>query len=308
MSNITLIQNYTTDQSNYVKYIIMQTCYIPSIICSIFTLTNLLLNRNLRLALHNHTSIILLFISIFDSFFNHPLTLNYLRLSHVVPSTDGLCLFWNFTNSIFVVSTYWTVAWGSIEKHLFIFYSTIFATQRRRILFHYIPLLITTFIYPVVSNIIIILFYPCENHFNMMSLYCAFPCALYIQSVALYTRFAHNFIPTFTVVGFTLALLVRVIKQKRQMQNNQFNWRKFRRMISQLLLLVGLFLSVTLPATIVSIIQNCCLSTFAATLQTSYFNFLIRFLTMFMPFICLISFPEIWSKLLWWNNIQIHRA
>ncbi len=283
----------------------MQICHIPSIICSIFTLSHFLLNRNLRYALHNHIPLVLLIISIFDSFLNHPLTLNYLRISHVIPSTNAMCLFWNFINSIFTVGTYWTMAWGSIERHLLIFYSALFATQRRRVLLHYIPLFTTTFIYPIVASIVIILLYPCENQFDMISLFCGFPCALKIPSVALYTRFVHQFIPVFIVAGSTLALVVRVIKQKRQIQNNQFNWRRYRRMIIQLLALASVFLIVTLPATTVSIVQNCCLPTFAVTVEVSYLNFLTRFLTIFMPFICLSLLPEIWPKLIC-TNTPVH--
>ena len=276
----------------------MQTCHIPSILCSIFTLTQLLLNQNLLRILHNHTPLILLVISALDSSISHPLTLNYLRLSRVVPSTDAMCLFWNYANSIFTVSTHWTLAWGSLERHLLIFQSNWFYTQRGRMLFHYIPLFFTTFLYPVSANILVILLYPCQNQFNMRSLFCGFPCSLKIPSVALYTRLAHQFIPVFVIAGLTVTLLVRVIKKRRQVQNNQVNWRRYRRMIIQLLLLASLFLSLTVPATTVSIIQNCCLPTFAVAIQVSYLNFLARFLTLFMPFVCLSLLPEIWRKLL----------
>jgi hypothetical protein len=280
----------------------MQTCYIPSILCSIFTLTHLLLNRNLRIALHNHIPLALLIISTFDSLFNQPFTLNYLRIGHVIPSTDAVCLFWNFVNSIFTVGAYWTMAWGSIERYLLIFYSGLFVTQRGRILFHYIPLFMMAFIYPFIANIVIILVYPCQNQFNMLSLLCGFPCSLKIPSIALYTRIAHQFVPTFILVGFAVMLVVRVVAQKRQIQRNQFNWRRYRQMIIQMLALASVFLILTLPATLVSIVQNCCLPTFAVTVQISYLNFLVRFITIFMPFICLSLLPEIWSKLLFYKT------
>jgi hypothetical protein len=305
MSNITSISNATVDLSNEIKYIIMQICLIPSIICSIFTLTHLLLNRHLRSTLNNHTSLILLIISTFDSFFSHPLTLNYLRISHVVPSTNTMCLFWNFVNLIFTVSTYWTMAWGSVERHLLIFHTPLFNNQRGRVLFHYIPLFITTILYPIVANIVVILLYPCQNQFNMVSLFCGFPCSLKVPSVALYTRFAHQFIPVFIVAGATLTLIIRVIKKKRQIQTNLFNWRRCHRIIIQLLALVSVFLILTLPATTVSIVQNCCLPNFAVIVEVSYLNFLVRFVTIFMPFFCLSSLPEIRSKLLLYKKIQV---
>lgn len=301
MSNTTTITTTTADLSNPVKYITLQIYIIPSILCSLFTLARLLFNGNVRIALHNHISLILLIIALFDSLLSHPVTLTYLRLSDIVPSTDSMCLFWNFSNSIFTVSTYWTMAWGSIERHLLVFNSVLFRSQRGRIVFHYIPYLFATFLYPVVANAVVILFFPCENRFNMESLFCGFPCSLKIPSVALYTRFAHNFLPTLIVAICTIGLIVRIIKHRQHIQRNQFNWRRYRRMIRQLLTLASLFLALSLPATTVSIIQNCGLPTFAATIQVSYFNFLLRFLTLSMPFICLSSFPEFWPKL------QLHR-
>ena len=276
----------------------MQTFHIPSIVCSIFILTYLLSNPRLRLTLYNHTLLVLLIISLFDSFLSQPFTLNYLRTGRATPSTNAMCISWNFFNALSATSIYWTMAWSSMERYLLIFYSSLFASHRRRTLFHYVPLFIITIIYPILANIVIILLYPCENHFNMLSLYCGYSCALKIPSVALFFRIAHNFVPVSIVISFTLMLIVRVIKQKRQVQNNRFQWRRHRRMIIQLLALASLFLILTFPSFIVGIVQNCCVPTFAAALQISYFTLLIRFTTLLMPFICLSSLPEIWTKLL----------
>jgi hypothetical protein len=302
MSNVTSGGSTTANLVNEIKYIILQTCHIPSILCCIFTLTHLLLNRNLRSALHNHVPLALLIISALDSFLNHPFTLNYLRTGRVSPSTNGLCLFWNFINSTLTVATYLTMAWASIERHFLIFYSRLFATRCHRVLLHYMPLLIVALIYPTIFNIVITFFYPCRNQFNMATIFCAYSCALKVQSIALYARIAHNFVPTFILVGSTATLLIRVIIRKRQVQRNQFDWRKCRRMVIQLMTVASLFLIVTLPTTLVSIVQNCCLPTFATTVQIPYLSFLVRFLNILMPFVCLNLLPEIWPKLLLWKT------
>ena len=283
------------DRTNEIKYIVMQICYIPSIICCIFSLFHFFFNRNLRLALHNHISFILLLVSLCDLLFNHPFTLVYLRVGQVIPSNDTFCLLWNFVNTIFIVSTYWTMAWGTFERHLLIFYSSLYVSRRKRIFIHYIPICFISIFYPIAFSIIVILSYPCTNHFNMLSLFCANTCALKVQPVALYARIAHNFLPVFIVTISTILLIQRVIKRKL---NHRFNWRRYRRMCIQLIALTSLFLSLTLPITIVSIIQNCCIINFAATIQSVYLNFFVRFLTIFMPFICFSSLPEIWPKCL----------
>ena len=283
----------------------MQTFHIPSIICSIFTLTHLLFNRRLRLILYNHTLLILLIISLTDSFLSHPFTLNYLHTGRATPSTNAMCITWNFFNALCATSVYWTMAWSSVERYLLIFYSSLFTSHRRRVLFHYLPLFTITMIYPILVNIVIIFLYPCTSQFNMLSLFCGYSCALKIPSVALFFRVAHNFVPVSIVTSSTLMLMIRVLRQKRRVQNNRFNWRRHRRMIIQLLTLTSLFLILTLPSFIVGIVQNCCLPNFAAALQVPYFTLLVRFCTILMPFMCLSSIPEIWSKPLQCKNVQV---
>ncbi|UJR11624.1 hypothetical protein I4U23_015805 [Adineta vaga] len=306
MSNTTLSNNVmNVDPSNQIKYIIMQIFHIPSIICSIFTLTHLVLNRRLRLTLYNHTLLALLIISIFDSFLSHPFTLNYLRTGRATPATNAMCISWNFFNALCTTSIYWTMAWSSMERHLLIFRSSLFTTSRGRLLFHYMPVFLMAGIYPISSNVVIVLLYPCTHQFNMQSLFCGYVCALRIPSVALFFRIAHNFIPVSILTSFTLMLIVRVLKQKRRVQNNLLNWRRHRRMFIQLLTLASLFLSLTSPSFIVGIVQNSCLPTFAASIQIAYFTLLIRFSTILMPFMCLYSLSDIWSKLFLCKTIQV---
>ena len=193
MSNSTSGGSAAGDLANEIKYIVLQICYIPSIICCLFTLTHLCLDRHLRSTLHNHVPIVLLIISTCDAALNHPLTLNYLRIGRVTPSSNVMCLFWNFVNSLFTVSTFLAMAWGSLERYLFVFHSTLFVTHRLLLLFHYIPLVSIVLIYPIVSHIIIYLLYPCQNQFNMQMLFCGYTCALKVRPVALYARIVHNF-------------------------------------------------------------------------------------------------------------------
>lgn len=306
MSNTTSSNNMMVDPSNIIKYIIMQICYIPSIICSIYTLINLLLNRRLLSTIHYHTPLILLIISIIDLLFSHPFTLNYLRTGFSLPSTNSMCISWNFFNALSATAIYWSMAWSSLERYLLVFYSLLFSSHRRKILFHYIPLIVITTIYPIISNIVIILIYPCTHQFNMLSLFCGYVCALRIPSVALFFRIAHNFVPISIVISSNLMLIIRFIKQKRQIQNNQFDFRKHRKMIIQLFILSSLFLILTLPSFIVGVIQNCCITNFASNLQISYFTLFIRFITILMPFMCFSSIPEIRSKFILCKNNQAH--
>ncbi|UJR38531.1 hypothetical protein I4U23_031199 [Adineta vaga] len=272
------------DIINEIKYILLQICYIFSIICCIFTLIHLLLNKNLRSILHNHVLLILLIISTFDLLLNHPFTLVYLHIGEVLPSTNTFCLYWNFINSTLTISTYLTMSWASIERHILIFYSSIFTKYFHRIIFHYIPLFFFSFLYPILFNLIITFIYPCTNQFNYFSLFCGYICAL---------KFYFIFINTCYYAKTTCQ------------QNGQFQLERhiliFYSSIFTKLFSSNLFF-IILPTTIVSIVQNCCLATFGNNVQGLYLSFMVRFLNIFMPFVCLSLLPEIWTKYLPQNN------
>jgi hypothetical protein len=106
MSNTTSVSSAIVDPFNPFKYIVMQ-------ICTIFTLTHLLLNRNLRSTLHNHTSLILLIISTFDSLLSHPLTLNYSILI-----VDEYCsIIFIFPLRLFYIQL-WLTSWLFFSIHV----------------------------------------------------------------------------------------------------------------------------------------------------------------------------------------------
>ena len=104
---------------------------------------------------------------------------------------------------------------------------------------------------------------------------------------------------------FTMCGRICKNRWKEQIQTNQINWRRYRRMVIQLFSLASLFLPLTLPAMTVSIVQNCCLPTFASSIFVPYLNFLVRFLTLLLPFLCLSLFPELWPKLFFCKNNHV---
>jgi len=74
------------------------------------------------------------------------------------------------------------------------------------------------------------------------------------------------------------------------------NWRKYRKMIFQVISILSLYLSISFSLSIIYIIHM--ISFFDWTVAPleclSFFSYFIPF---FLPLICLTSLPEIWTKL-----------
>ena len=85
------------------------------------------------------------------------------------------------------------------------------------------------------------LLYPCKNYYDVTIANCYAPCYLYESNVmALYEQIGHGLALMFIILFFNLALIIRVIQQKRRM-GRQLTWNKNRRMAIQLLSISLLF-------------------------------------------------------------------
>jgi hypothetical protein len=75
----------------------------------------------------------------------------------------------------------------------------------------------------------------CENSFDAFLAGSIFiPCAFDKTMLGIWDLIVHQVIPTFIIVIFCTALLLRVVLQKRRM-NQPVQWRKYRKMTIQLL-------------------------------------------------------------------------
>jgi phosphatidylglycerophosphate synthase len=108
---------------------------------------------------------------------------------------------------------------------------------------------------------------------------------------------------TFIIIFFSIFLLVRVIRQKRYI-HQRIEWRKFRKMTIQLLSISALFFFFSLPTVVISLAQVCGLPNGALGQFQLYLSFTRYFLPLLLPFVCLSSLPEVWTKL---NRLIINR-
>ncbi|CAF4076081.1 unnamed protein product [Adineta steineri] len=288
---------YETVTSRTIKFILILICQLLSISCSIFLLFHLITKATLYRALHNHTIIALVIVSFFQTISDLPMSLDYLRIGQA--SSSIFCLMWNF----FALSNYavgiWVMTWASLERHLLIFHDHLIGTFRRKILFHYIPLIAFLFI-PWIYYVILIFFYPCTNYFYQTLLFCGWCCYAYNDQLVFFNWLAVGIVPTCSISLLSLGLIVRVIRQKRRVQQ-RINWRQHRRMIIQLLSISCLYIFFDAPTVLIGLIRLS-LPTFAMDIQIQYLFYIVYLLPLLVPFICLSTLRELWSK----NRTRIH--
>ncbi|CAF0829581.1 unnamed protein product [Rotaria sp. Silwood1] len=286
-----------------IKLGIFIPCQIPSIICHLFLIYHLIFNPQLRQALHNH--IILMFLITNCLLITVDLSMAYYFLNHGRIKENGVnfCLAWNLIDSFLSGLSMFFMMWASFERHLFIFYDRqIFNNKLKRVIFHYAPIIILI-IYTWIFYFIVIYISPfCSNieHFDFNEVFCDRACyvhhAIVLSSIDL---IIHKILCSILIFSFNLFLLIRVFYGKRQ-RNQIIRWRRHKRMTIQILSISTLYFIGTLP--------NAISESFHVFLGREYLGeesiiqqelllYLFYFISLIIPFICLMNFPEIYQKL-----------
>lgn len=122
-------------------------------------------------------------------------------------------LIWVFIDFVFEMTQIMLFAWATIERHILIFHSGSVSTKKKRFFIHHLPItLIIT--YCMVYYGIIIFAPPCVYTFSNIVLYgiTSNPCIYKtIPFIAKWDWIVNQIIPTFIIIIFSLALLIRVI-------------------------------------------------------------------------------------------------
>jgi ABC-type dipeptide/oligopeptide/nickel transport system permease component len=106
------------------------------------------------------------------------------------------------------------MGWASIERHILIFNDRWLATKSGRFLAHYLPLIVIL-IYIFIFYIYVLFIFPCENTYAYDLPVCnAYPCYQNNPILGMWDFIGHNVLPGFLVAFVSVALLIRVIRQK----------------------------------------------------------------------------------------------
>jgi hypothetical protein len=268
---------------------------IPAVLCSVFALYHLLAERSSRQALHNHATILILLFNFIYQLIDIPLHLQYFSLGIMRPATPALCLIWWFIDYAFFFISLVLLMWASFERHILIFHTWMVATQRKRLLVHYLPILVIVLSMMIFYGIAI--FAPsCQNTFDYTADLCGTAgCYESVSSFAMIERVGFAVAPSFLIAIFSMALLARVVRQKCRF-DRVVGWRKQRKLTINIVFMPLLYLCFDLPLSVIDLVHLCGQPDWAhAVLPTlfyySYFPILL------LPIVCIGSLPELRNKM-----------
>lgn len=182
----------------------------------------------------------------------------------------------------------------AIERYLLVFHNGFLL--RHLIILHYIPM-VFCIIYPIGLYIYLIFFYPCNNQFIYTMITCGGPCYFYEPAISTFDQFTNLVFPVTVSSLASLALLIRVLWQKKHMQQRQM-WKKHRRLVLQLLYIVILYNLLWLPMVTCSSIML-----FSPIPQPLLVQLSIDILPngiyvviLLCPFVSLMCLPELWPQ------------
>ena len=266
-----------------------------SILCYVVVFYYFLTTATIRRALNNHVILLLLITYAIQTVFDTPLHLDFFRTGIYWPPTLAYCFFLLMLDYVLYEIGMQLMLWASIERHILIFHPSLLNTRTRRLVGHYIPLSFCL-VYPVVYYTYFILFYPCESYYDMNTFSCVGACFLWTNStMAFYEFIANGFLPVCLVAVFSMALLMRVIRRKRQM-GRQMTWRKNRKMTTQLLGISVAFLVFNLGYFIIALVQMVRDPNFGETAMIWFLSVNVCAPQLVFPFLCLGTLPDLGKK------------
>lgn len=109
------------------------------------------------------------------------LALQFLSTGVARLSTNATCTIWMFVGSFTYYLGLILMAWTSFEWRIFIFLAQSFGTNRRRFLFHYMPIF-GLYLYALIYYVYVNGFYPCVNQFDFSASFCGLVCYMILPS------------------------------------------------------------------------------------------------------------------------------
>lgn len=272
--------------------------------CYLFLIYYFLTNKAIRNALYNHAVIASLFIDFAIVTIDLSCHLGFLRLGYLFPSIPAICLVWQLIDYGFWYGDLFLKSWIAIERHIFIFHSTMLNTPIKRVLLHWLPLIFVTFYAPL-TYVYLIFFYPADHTYIYTILMCSGPYYYYDIPPWLiwYESLFHYVIPIGLMIIFSNTLFLRVIFQKRRLHVTQ-GWRQYRKMTLQLgfVSIVYLF---DLPYIIVTIVRWSGYPDFGTDVQGPYFYYVNYIPIILFPFAILGTYPKLFQQISHRRNTRL---
>ena len=269
---------------------------IPSVLCTLFVLYYLLFDRTLRRALNNHVIAVVLVIGLICLLTIYPWMLYYYQLTSDWERPPIFCATWKFIDWGLYTTHTMLFAWATIERHILIFHDRWVSTRRKRLLVHYLPLVVLL-MYCLVFYVVLIFFPPCRNSYYNFLMICLFPCYSRIRILQIWDSFIHQIVPYVLILLFSGSLFARVLWQKYLLRH-RVEWRRYRKMTIQLLSIALLYLLFFFPLVVGKILGFFKIPSPLLTYEfVAYADYLSYLVIPLFPFICVMSLSDLRKKL-----------
>ena len=276
-----------------IKYGILQASDSGSLLCDIFVFIYFSINwrQEIRMKPQNHVIFALLTISFLQKSLDVPFYLYYLRWGVVAKESDTFCDIWNWLDYSFISSSLHLLTWCCIERHLFIFHSTLMKQKGYLVILHYLPMIGSmTYIFLFYAGTI---FYPpsCSNQWDYKLPLCGAACYTYLSSWGTFDWIFHYGTPILIIVFSNTFLIIRIFWRKIRRQRS-IERKRERRLLLQLVFISVLFLTLASPLVTVGVIQALWIPMFMSEIQYDYFYYMAYFSNQFLPFVIIGSLPK----------------
>jgi hypothetical protein len=138
------------------------------------------------------------------------------------------------------------------------------------------------------------IFFPttCTNTWDYTIIYCGGACYSYFDPFLGTFDWIFNYgFPSLIIISANFLLFSRVIWYKIK-QGRAIQWRRQKRMITQLTFISTLYFIFMLPQVVVGSIQTLWSPTFLSDIQSNYFYYIVYFINQLLPFVIVSSLPE----------------
>jgi hypothetical protein len=289
---------YETQQTRNIKFALFVSLEPSVLICNFVLIYYLIADRTLRQTLQYHAVLALLIATLLTNLVEVPRIIRYLQIGIVVPQTNINCLIWQWCDFLLFGTVNVLMLWTSIERSLLIFHGNLYATAKHRLFFHYLPP-IGIIIYMIMFYIVAIFIYSCEEEFDFTQPLCGIPCYTTYRNISFYDLVAHTWIPLCFGIIIDISLIIRVIYRRRVgVQHQGAQWRRYQKMIIQLLLISSLYLTCQIPyASVVFLELFFTLPDFLSYIQMVYFYYSFWLLTLLLPLACMGCMSEVRNKI-----------
>ncbi|CAF0860664.1 unnamed protein product [Adineta ricciae] len=283
--------SFTTSGLVRLKFSILLALEIPSVVCSLSIFLCFIRLSELRAKQHNHVVICLLISNFLTATTEIPISLTYLYNNEFIPPSNSLCFLWIFSNYIVFGSSFWIMVTASIQRYILIFYKYRLNTKFK----HYFPIVFPPAFFTL-WYIILICFYPCQQQFDYSQLWCSGACYGYQGLISSIDWIISSLMPVLIIVITNVVLILSVGHQKYRMQRAR-TWRTTRKLVIQLLPISFVYLIIYVPVNVFALIRLWFDPSFLLDFYMNIFAYFNYFGPLLMPFVCLMSMPEITAQL-----------